>query len=116
LGLFARNAALFASFLGYNPAHQLLGPHVLAQLPHYMMLDDHEVFDAFANDVEYFWRPSAPVRDVALEAYRQYQHSHNPQSYPPPALYYRFEFGGVHFFALDVRSERWKRKDPDPHS
>ena len=85
---------------------------VLAQLPHYMMLDDHEIFDAFANDAEYFWRPSAPVRDVALEAYRQYQHSHNPQPYPPPALYYRFEFGGVHFFALDVRSERWKRHDP----
>ena len=85
---------------------------VLAQLPHYMMLDDHEIFDAFANDVEYFWRPSAPVRDVALEAYRQYQHSHNPQSYPPPALYYRFEFAGVHFFALDVRSERWKWNDP----
>ena len=85
---------------------------VLAQLPHYMMLDDHEIFDAFANDAEYFWRPSAPVRDVALEAYRQYQHSHNPQTYPPPALYYRFEFGGVHFFALDVRSERWKKSDP----
>ena len=31
---------------------------VLAQLPHYMMLDDHEIFDAFANDAEYFWRPS----------------------------------------------------------
>ena len=77
-----------------------------------MMLDDHEIFDAFANDAEYFWRPSAPVRDVALEAYRQYQHSHNPQTYPPPALYYRFEFGGVHFFALDVRAERWKRREP----
>ena len=85
---------------------------VLARLPHYMMLDDHEIFDAFANDAEYFWRPSAPVRDVALEAYRQYQHSHNPQTYPPPALYYRFEYGGVHFFALDVRSERWRKNDP----
>ena len=73
---------------------------------------DHEIFDAFANDAEYFWRPSGPVRDVALEAYLQYQHAHNPQPYPPPALYYRFEFGGVHFFALDVRSERWKRRDP----
>jgi alkaline phosphatase D len=107
----------FPTLLDYQQKYQSTWSHkptarVLAQLPHYMMLDDHELFDAFANDVEYFWRPSAPVRDVALEAYRQYQHSHNPQTYPPPALYYRFEFGGVHFFALDVRSERWKRKDP----
>lgn len=85
---------------------------VLASIPNYMMLDDHEIFDAFANDSEYFWRPSQPVRDVALEAYRQYQHSHNPQSYPPPALYYKFDVAGVHFFALDVRSERWRRNDP----
>ncbi|MDX6673138.1 MAG: hypothetical protein QOH11_556 [Solirubrobacteraceae bacterium] len=28
-------SVLFASFLGYNPAHQLLGPHVLAQIPHH---------------------------------------------------------------------------------
>jgi MFS family permease len=28
-------SVLFASFLGYNPAHQLLGHHVLAQLPHH---------------------------------------------------------------------------------
>ena len=27
---------LFASFLGYNPAHELLGHHVLAQLPHHL--------------------------------------------------------------------------------
>jgi phosphodiesterase/alkaline phosphatase D-like protein len=84
----------------------------LASIPNYMMLDDHEIFDGFANDSEYLWRPSQPVRDVALEAYRQYQHSHNPQSYSPPTLYYNFEFGGVHVFALDVRSERWKTTDP----
>ncbi|HEY7409096.1 MAG TPA: alkaline phosphatase D family protein [Vicinamibacteria bacterium] len=85
---------------------------VLASLPHYMMLDDHEIFDAFSNDTPYLWKPSPPIRDFALEAYRQYQHAHNPQTYPGPALYYAFEFGGVRFFALDVRSERWKRHDP----
>lgn len=85
---------------------------VLAALPHYMMLDDHEIFDNFANDAEYVGKPAGPIRDLALEAYRQYQHLHNPQSFPPPALYYTFEFGGVHFFALDVRSERWRKKEP----
>jgi phosphodiesterase/alkaline phosphatase D-like protein len=85
---------------------------VLASIPNYMMLDDHEIFDGFANDVDWFWRPSQPVRNAALEAYRQYQHAHNPQSYPSPALYYKFGFGGAELFALDVRSERWKTKDP----
>jgi phosphodiesterase/alkaline phosphatase D-like protein len=85
---------------------------MLASIPNYMMLDDHEIFDGFANDVDWYWRPSQPIRNAALEAYRQYQHSHNPQIYPSPALYYRFEYAGVQFFALDVRSERWKVKDP----
>lgn len=85
---------------------------VLAALPHYMMLDDHEIFDDFSNDAEFVGKPAGPIRDLALEAYRQYQHLHNPQPFPPPALYYTFEFGGVHFFALDVRSERWKDMDP----
>lgn len=85
---------------------------VLAGMPHYMMLDDHEIFDGFANDVEYLWRPSQPIRDAALEAYRQYQHAHNPQAYPSPVLYYHFRFAGAAFFALDTRSERWKDQDP----
>src|SRR5262249_53516647 len=85
---------------------------VLAGIANYMMLDDHEIFDGFANDVDWFWRPSQPVRNAALEAYRQYQHAHNPQSFPSPALYYSFGFGGLQFFALDVRSERFKTKDP----
>jgi len=82
---------------------------VLSSLPHYMMMDDHEVFDGFANDAEFAGRPSQPVRDVALAAYREYQHSHNPQTYPLPALYYSFDFGGASFFVLDVRSERYRR-------
>jgi hypothetical protein len=28
-------SVLFASFLGLNPVHQLVGPHVLANLPHH---------------------------------------------------------------------------------
>jgi alkaline phosphatase D len=57
-------------------------------------------------------QPAERVRDFALEAYRQYQHAHNPPSFPAPALYYKFEFAGVHVFALDARSERWSRSDP----
>ncbi len=82
--------------------------HVLANLPQYMIMDDHEVFDGFANDEKFVGQPSQRVRDVALAAYREYQHSHNPQTYPAPALYYSFSFGGAEFFVLDVRTERYR--------
>lgn len=82
--------------------------NVLANLPQYMIMDDHEIFDGFANDERFVGQPSARVRDVALAAYREYQHSHNPQSYPAPALYYSFGFGGAEFFVLDVRTERYR--------
>lgn len=81
---------------------------VLANLPNYMILDDHEVFDGFANDESFAGRPAQGVRDVALAAYREYQHSHNPHSYPAPALYYSFGFAGAEFFVLDTRSERYR--------
>jgi len=97
-----------------NAWRRMATARVLAGLPHYMMLDDHEIFDAFANDAQYVGRPAQQIRDFALEAYRQYQHFHNPQTFPPPALYYSFEHSGVHFFALDVRSERWAKEENDP--
>lgn len=89
---------------------------VLAQLPHYMILDDHEIFDNFANDAsfgasEFGGPPVSRIRDFGLEAYRQYQHSHNPQTVPPPALHYAFDFAGAFFFAFDCRSERWAKSD-----
>jgi phosphodiesterase/alkaline phosphatase D-like protein len=83
---------------------------VLASLPNYMILDDHEIFDGFANDAQFVGLPSQPYRDVALAAYREYQHSHNPQTWPAPALYYAFGFGGAEFFVMDVRTERYRRE------
>lgn len=89
---------------------------VLAGLPHYMILDDHEIVNDFANDKPYpleLWgHPTLQqVRDFGLEAYRQYQHCRNPQTALPPGLYYSFGFAGAVFFALDCRSERWSRRD-----
>ena len=77
-----------------------------------MMLDDHEIFDNYYTDKPYHGTPSGPVRDDALIAYVEFQHSHNPQSYPHPAYYYTFEWGGAAFFALDVRTERYKGDRP----
>jgi alkaline phosphatase D len=85
---------------------------VLASMPHYMVLDDHEIFDDYYNGKPYANATDTKViRGAALAAYQEYQHSHNPQSFAP-ALYYSFSFGGVEFFALDVRTERY----PKPHN
>jgi phosphodiesterase/alkaline phosphatase D-like protein len=74
-------------------------------LPHYMILDDHEIFDDFFNGKSLLGRPSDPIRDFAKTAYFEYQHSHNPQTFSPD-LYYSFEWAGAAFFVLDVRTER----------
>lgn len=80
---------------------------VLASLPHYMMLDDHEIFDDYYNGKEYVGQPSDAIRDFALAAYREYQHAHSPRTFAPD-LYYSFDWAGAQVFALDVRTERHK--------
>ena len=80
---------------------------VLALLPHYMILDDHEIFDDFHNGKTFLGGPSDPIRDFAKVVYREYQDSHNPQNFWPD-IHYSFEWAGAQFFVLDVRSERHK--------
>lgn len=78
---------------------------VLARLPHYMVLDDHEIFDNFFNGKPYAGENSDVIRDFAKQAYKEYQHSRNPQTFSP-AFYYSFDYAGAQFFALDLRTER----------
>jgi phosphodiesterase/alkaline phosphatase D-like protein len=80
---------------------------VLAALPHYMILDDHEIFDDFHNGKPYVGESSDTIRDFAKVAYREYQHSRNPQSFSPD-FHFSFEWAGAQFFAVDVRTERHK--------
>jgi alkaline phosphatase D len=80
---------------------------VLASLPHYMILDDHEIFDDFHNGKSLLGRPSDPVRDFAKVVYQEYQDSHNPQNYWP-AYHYSFDWAAAKFFVVDSRSERHK--------
>jgi len=77
----------------------------LANLPHYMILDDHEIFDDYYNGKLYTWEDSAAIFGSAMTAYKEYQHSHNPQPYD--GYYYSFGYGGVEFFVMDVRTERY---------
>ncbi len=78
---------------------------LLAALPHYMLLDDHELTNNFRNDKRPTAGPIEEFRELGLRAYREYQHSHNPQSFGRN-LYYRFDYADIRFFAIDVRSER----------
>jgi hypothetical protein len=84
---------------------------VLAMLPNYMILDDHEIFDDFFNGKPYAGEASDTIRDFAKAAYREYQDWHNPQDFAPD-FYYSFEWAGARFFALDVRTERHQGAHP----
>ncbi|MCP4201234.1 MAG: alkaline phosphatase family protein [bacterium] len=84
--------------------------NLFTRLPHYMILDDHEIRNNFRND-----RPAVRTetglfdmrtfKRRALRVYREYQHSHNPQSHSSK-LYYEFSSGDVRFFVMDIRTER----------
>lgn len=85
---------------GTEPARRFLG-----QLPHYMILDDHEILNNFSNDRRTPYGAIGEFKALGLRSYREYQHSHNPRAYGRK-LYYRFDYGRVRFFVMDVRSER----------
>lgn len=75
----------------------------LAQCPHYMTLDDHEIVDGFPIGLDEAKRKE--YLEHAIDAYREYVHARHPDA-DSRHLYYDFEHSGVHFFVLDVRSER----------
>ncbi len=95
---------------------------LLSQVPNYMILDDHEVVDNFSPDKpldarsrlqmfsEGYWvsEPEQRARMLAagFQAYREFQHSHNPQTFGSEALHYTFSKGESEFFVLDARSQR----------
>ena len=75
----------------------------LTQLPHYMIMDDHEITDNFDNDKT----PNAErFRETAMAVYREFVHIRQPNSYGRQALYYSFTRGHAEFFVLDCRTER----------
>jgi len=81
---------------------------VLTELPHYMILDDHEIINNFDNDltsgnIDYQGLPPG-----AVKASWVFPHNHNPQSPLQGRHYhYDFSFGKVRFFALDCRFYRY---------
>ena len=79
----------------------------LTRLPHYMIMDDHEITDNFANDKPWHTSPEL-YRDISMKVYREFVHIRQPNSYGRQALYYRFSYGSTQFFVLDCRTERYE--------
>ncbi len=81
----------------------------LTQLPHYMIMDDHEITDNFANDmVPPNGSSTAELyKLISMKVYREYVHIRQPNSYGRQHLYYNFSYGDVQFFVMDCRTERF---------
>lgn len=72
-----------------------------ANYSNYMILDDHEIANDFDNS-----NPDLDINKlIGLQVYRDYQHSHNPDT-NDDEFYYSYEHGDVQFFVLDTRTER----------
>ncbi len=91
----------------------------LTMLPHYMILDDHEMVNDFANDMDARSYGATPTQIMlsSLKVYREFVHIRQPNTFGSQALYYSFAHGAFQFFVMDTRSERWATAgeglDPD---
>ncbi len=81
---------------------------LLTQLPHYMILDDHEITNDFANDFNPPGHASTAgdFKRDAMKVYREFVHIRQPNPFPQ-SYYYWFSFGRAEFFVMDTRTERW---------
>lgn len=82
---------------------------LLTKLPHYMILDDHEIDNNFDNDMHTRGRDQEALLRAAMKVYWEFQHKHNPESdaaSSPRCYHYKFNYGDTQFFALDTRYRR----------
>ncbi len=101
---------------------------LMARVPTYMVLDDHELADNWSMDrlgdskLSHEQRAVLKARFLAaIEAYRCYQVVHGPAlerrnepglSNAITQLWYTFQRGPAHFFVMDVRTERYHGAQP----
>ena len=67
---------------------------LLRSVPHYMILDDHEIEDNWAQDKIAEDRNKRVLFNLAIGAYMSYQWSHGPREFDG-RLYYKFECDGL---------------------
>lgn len=75
-------------------------------VPHYMILDDHEIEDNWTQD-RIKKSETRSLFQLAMGAYMSYQWSHGPRTFDRH-LYYTFDCGGYPFFVLDTRTQRYR--------
>ena len=81
---------------------------VLTELPHYMILDDHEIDNDFDRSAS---ATNSILLNAAMKAYWEFQHQHNPDTPGSPRrYYYTFRCGCARFFVMDTRFERENKK------
>lgn len=78
---------------------------LLKTAPTYMILDDHEIEDNWAQD-RMGNSDSRSLFNFAIGAYMSYQWSHGPRTYGR-YLYYQFDYAQYPFFVLDARTQRY---------
>lgn len=86
---------------------------VMANIPVYMIWDDHEITNGWGSDSRHSETTAHAVFQAASKAYIHFQHSHNPQNtIHPDAFYYSFQVGQMAFLVLDLRGHRqiWNRQ------
>lgn len=83
------------------------------RVANYMILNDHELFYKYANDVEYDFRPASYYLREGYPSYQMFQHSHNPHTYGADKHYYHFMHGNNAFFVMDTRLERYHFVQPE---
>lgn len=91
---------------------------LLARLPGYMMLDDHEIKNDWEPASDEAGIASIRAEQLAQAAFVAFQWAHSPRNpaFGPQAadprargLWYEFESGGFPFFMMDTRLEREAR-------
>jgi alkaline phosphatase D len=76
---------------------------LMQRVPHYMILDDHEIEDNWSQDR---YDTERRLYTNAMQAYSSYQWVHSPRNFGE-RLYYSFDCGGFPFFVMDARTQRF---------
>ena len=86
---------------------------LLRRVPHYMILDDHEIEDNWVQDRINKDRRKRELFQTAFFYYTMYQNLHAPKNYGERP-YYSFACGGYPFFVLDTRTQRTMNQETNP--
>ena len=85
---------------------------LLRNVPHYMILDDHEIEDNWIQDRINKDKDKRELFQMAFFYYMVYQSMHAPKNFGDRP-YYSFDCGGYPFFVLDTRTQRTMSVDAD---